>query len=111
MRFWPEIREAQARFDEIGLRHGLVLRAGGVYSPEYFAGGAAVQVEVVTEDDRTLRMLHAVEVAHGAAWISALCDVVDVPDGHLPPATTWVATTDLVLAHDRELAALPTAGV
>ncbi|MEV4422504.1 hypothetical protein AB0L40_21380 [Patulibacter sp. NPDC049589] len=110
MKFWPEIRGAQEAFDAVGVRHGLRLRAGGVYSPEYFEGGAAVQVEVVT-DDLDLVMLHAVPVAQGAAWIAALTDVLDVPEGLLPPPSTWVATTALVVAHDLELRALPTAGV
>jgi hypothetical protein len=110
MKFWPEIRESQAAFLDVGLRHGLRLRAGGVFAPTYFPGGAAVQVEVVTEDQQ-LVMLHAVPVAEGAAWIAALCAVLDVPEGLLPLPDRWVVTTELVLAHDRELRELPTAVV
>lgn len=105
---WPAILEARDAFDVLGERHGLRLRAGAVYAPTCFPGGAAVQIEVVTED-LTLLMLHAVPPAEGPAWITALRAVLDVPEGFLPPPRTWVATTDLVLRHDRELEALPTA--
>lgn len=109
MRFWPEIMGARDAFDAIGVRHGLRLRAGAVYVPTAFPGGAAVQVEVVDEE-LELRLLHAVPVADGAVWIAALCAVLDVPEGLLPPPAGWVRTTDLVVAHDRALSELPTAG-
>ena len=105
---WPAIMEARDTFADVGERHGLRLRAGAVYVPACFPGGAAVQIEVVDEDLRLL-MLHAVPIPDGPGWIAALQAVLDVPEGHLPPARTWVATTDLVVRHDRELEALPTA--
>ena len=110
MNVWPAIMEARDAFAGLGERHGLRLRAGAVYSPEYFpaTGGAAVQIEVVTEE-LLLLMLHAVPIPEGPAWIAALHAVLDVPEGFLPPPRTWIATTDLVLRHDRELDALPTA--
>lgn len=110
MTIWSEIMGARDAFAPIGDRHGLQLRAGAVYAPASFPGGAAVQVEVVTED-LELVLLHAVPIAEGPTWIAALCDVLDVPDGLLPPRRTWVGTTDHVVRHDRELEALPTAGV
>ncbi|WP_026911657.1 hypothetical protein [Patulibacter minatonensis] len=110
MKHWPEIKAAREAFHDLGERHGLQVRAGAVYAPAYFPGGAAVQVEVLTED-LVLLMLHAVPVAEGAAWISALHAVLDVPEGRLPAPNTWVSTTDDVVRHDRELDELPTAGV
>lgn len=107
---WPAIMEARDAFEDLGERHGLRLRlrAGAVYTPTRFPGGAAVQIEVVT-DELVLLMLHPVPVAEGPACIAALHAVLDVPEGLLPPARTWVATADLVLRPDRELEALPTA--
>jgi hypothetical protein len=108
MSTWPEITAAQARFIPIGARHGLRLRAGGCSWPERMGGGSAVRVEVASTEGHAL-LLHTVEVRRAAAWIQALGDALDVPEGHLPAPSSWHGTAELLFEHDRAVRELPTA--
>ena len=104
MTAWGDIIESAARFEPVAREHGLHLVTN--LRPGVGEGRPRLQVEV-HDVALELQMLHVVPVADGAAWIDALCSLLDVPTEELPHPDRWAPITDEYLEHRLALEDLP----